>query len=49
MSEKEEVGPTCLYKDGGSEIFTGEAVAKALKDGWKDEPAKKKEAKKEKE
>lgn len=42
MSEEniEATGPTCLYKDGGSEIFEGDAVAEALDDGWTDEPVK---------
>ena len=34
----EPVGPTCLYKGDQSEIFKGDAVAQAEKDGWLDNP-----------
>ena len=45
MSEnkKDTTGPTCLYKGGKAEVFEGADVAKMLKEGWKDAPAKKKE------
>lgn len=36
---KDTVGPTCLYKDGTSEVFEGEFVAKAIDDGWCESPA----------
>ena len=39
-SEKEPTGPTCLYKGNQVEVYEGDAVAKALKDGWKDKPPK---------
>jgi len=45
---KEEVGPTCLYKDGESETFEGDEVAEALEAGWKDEPTPKKKKDKDK-
>lgn len=35
-----EVGLTCLYKDGAAEIFEGDDVAEKMKQGWKDHPAK---------
>lgn len=39
-------GNTYLYKDGETKIFPGRKVSAALKDGWKDEPTKKKVLKK---
>ena len=38
-NEKETRGPTCLYKSDKAQTFEGNEVAKAMKDGWKDEPA----------
>jgi len=47
---KEEVGPTCLYKDEESKTFEGDEVSEALEAGWKDEPTpKNKKSKKGKE
>jgi|TARA_R110000796_G_scaffold52465_2_gene123578 hypothetical protein len=36
----EPIGATYLYKGGDAVIFEGEAVKKALLDGWKDTPQK---------
>lgn len=38
MTEIEEVGPTYLYKDGKAVVYEGEAVAKAMNEGWIDHP-----------
>lgn len=35
---EENVGLTCLYKNGESKNFTSDQVEAAEKDGWKDEP-----------
>ena len=45
----EEIGLTCLYKNGEAKNFIGDEVTTAVKEGWKDNPtdgAKKEEAKK---
>ena len=34
----EEIGPTCLYKNGKAQTFEGSDVTKMMKDGWKDTP-----------
>lgn len=34
----EEIGPTCLYKNGNAQTFEGSKVTKMMKDGWKDTP-----------
>lgn len=36
--EVEEVGPTCLYKDGEAKIFNGAEVARMMEQGWLDHP-----------
>lgn len=40
----EEIGPTCLYKNGKAQTFEGSQVTKMMKDGWKDTPQPVKEA-----
>lgn len=32
--ENEDIGPTCLHKDGAIKTFENEAVTEALDDGW---------------
>lgn len=34
----DEVGLTCLYKDGEAQIFQGPDVAQKMEDGWCDTP-----------
>ena len=34
----EEIGLTCVYKDGEAKYLEGDAVTKAYADGWKDTP-----------
>ncbi len=41
----EEIGETCLYKDGESKNFIGNGIADAMKSGWKDTPQPKSEKK----
>jgi hypothetical protein len=34
----EDIGLTCLYKDGEAKNFIGEEVQEAMEEGWKDSP-----------